>query len=66
MRSITKRKRQAVIVLALLLLGSSTSCRRDNVPRKPSAAYNEAVKTFYVGLAALQVGDDIRADSKLS
>jgi tetratricopeptide (TPR) repeat protein len=53
-------------VLALLFLGSSASCRRDTLPRKPSAAYNEAVKVFYVGLAALQVGDDIRADSKLS
>jgi Tfp pilus assembly protein PilF len=66
MRANLKRKHQAVIVLALLLLGSSTSCRRDTLPRKPSAAYNEAVKVFYVGLAALQVGDDIRADAKLS
>ena len=66
MRANMKRKHQAVIVLALLFLGSSAWCRRDTLPRKPSAAYNEAVKVFYVGLAALQVGDDIRADSKLS
>src|SRR6185295_17689249 len=66
MRSNTTRKYQAVIVLGLLLLGSSTSCQRANLPKKPSAAYNEAVKIFYVGLAALQVGDDIRADAKLS
>ena len=66
MRSNTKGKHEAVIVLVLLLLGSSTSCQRATLPRKPSAAYNEAVKIFYVGLAALQVGDDIRADAKLS
>ena len=66
MRANRKRKHRAVIVLALLLFSSSTSCRRDNLPKKPSAAYNEAIKIFYVGLAALQVGDDIRADAKLS
>src|ERR1051325_9602099 len=66
MRANMKRNYQAVIVLALLSLGSLTSCRRDTLPRKPSTAYNKAVKLFYVGLAALQVGDDIRADAKLS
>ena len=66
MRSNINRKHVAVIVLVLLFIGSSTSCRRDNLPKKPSAAYNEAVKIFYVGLAALQVGDDLRAETKLS
>src|SRR6185369_12847103 len=28
--------------------------------------YNELVRTFYIGLAALQVGDDVRADAKLA
>ncbi len=44
-----------------------SACRSgDNLPKKPSKEYNEAVRTFYVGLAALQVGDDIRADVKLT
>ena len=64
--SFIKGSNQAVIVLALLLLSVSTSCRRDNLPKKPSTEYNLAVKTFYVGLAALQVGDDVRADARLA
>ena len=36
------------------------------LPAKSSKEYNEVVRAFYVGLAALQVGDDVRADSKLA
>ena len=36
------------------------------MPAKSSKEYNEVVRAFYVGLAALQVGDDVRADSKLA
>ena len=55
----------------LLLLGailfSMAACRPgENLPAKASKEYNEVVRAFYVGLAALQVGDDVRADSKLS
>jgi hypothetical protein len=35
------------------------------LPKPGSAAYLDEVKAFYVGLAALQVGDDVRADSML-
>jgi len=53
------------MLLVALCLGHA--CRTgDSLPRKPSREYNEAVRTFYVGLAALQVGHDIQADSKLS
>ena len=38
----------------------------NNLPVKGSKEYNEVVKAFYVGLAALQVGDDVRADSRLA
>jgi tetratricopeptide (TPR) repeat protein len=42
-------------------------CRTaNNLPKKSSKEYNEAVRTFYVSLAALQVGDDVRADAKLA
>jgi len=43
------------------------ACRPGTkLPAKSSKEYNEAVRAFYVGLAALQVGDDVRADTKLA
>ncbi len=48
-------------VLALLLGG----CHSSGLPKPASQAYLDEVKAFYVGLAALQVGDDVRADSTL-
>lgn len=48
--------------LAVLFAG----CRsRVRLPDPSSKAYADYVSTFYVGLAALQVGDDVRADSYL-
>jgi Tfp pilus assembly protein PilF len=38
----------------------------DKLPDKSSPKYTQAVSAFYVGLGALQVGDDIHAESKLS
>src|SRR5690349_14369479 len=52
----------AVCLLLLLLLGS---CRSTNLPTRSSPQYNEIVRTFYIGLAALQVGHDVQADAKL-
>jgi len=62
----TLPKFKTLIVFALLGL-SAASCRRESeLPKPPSKEYNEAVRTFYVGLAALQVGHDVQADSKLA
>ncbi len=36
------------------------------LPDKNSKVYADVVSAFYVGLAALQVGDDVHAESKLS
>ena len=47
--------------LALVLSG----CHSSGLPKPATKAYLEEVKAFYVGLAALQVGDDVRADSTL-
>src|ERR1700761_2039473 len=47
--------------LALLLSG----CHSSGLPKLGSQAYLDEVTAFYVGLAALQVGDDVRADSTL-
>ncbi len=52
----------AAAVFAALILASGC---RSGLPRPSSPAYREFVSTFYVGLAALQVGDDVRAESSL-
>ncbi|HKY28630.1 MAG TPA: FG-GAP-like repeat-containing protein, partial [Pyrinomonadaceae bacterium] len=55
-----------ILFLAILLI-PFTACRTGTRQiDKSSAAYTEIVSSFYVGLAALQVGDDVRADSKLA
>ena len=44
----------------------AASCRRAELPAKSSSQYNDIVRAFYVGLAALQVGHDVHADAKLA
>src|ERR1700674_2776181 len=58
-------------VLLFLFIGGLalpfTGCRPSaGLPAKSSKEYNELVRAFYIGLAALQVGDDVRADNKLA
>jgi tetratricopeptide (TPR) repeat protein len=53
----------ALVVAALGFVLSG--CHSSGLPRPPSKAYLDEVKAFYVGLAALEVGDDVRADSTL-
>ena len=52
----------AAISAALVLV---SGCH-DGLPKPSSPGYREFISTFYVGLAALQVGDDVRAESSLS
>jgi tetratricopeptide (TPR) repeat protein len=57
--------------IRLLLTGAlimlSPGCHSaPKFPEKNSKAYAEVVSAFYVGLSALQVGDDVHAESKLS
>lgn len=67
MRLRMRLNHQAISALLLMVLVAAVSCRRESdLPKKSSKEYNEAVRAFYVGLAALQVGDDVRADTKLS
>ena len=49
-------------LLAVLAACNSTS----RLPDKSSKEYSDVVSAFYVGLAALQVGDDVHAESRLS
>ena len=58
MSSKTLLRHHAFIVLAVILCVTSSCRTADNLPKKSSKEYNDAVKSFYVGLAALQVGDD--------
>lgn len=43
----------------------SSGCGHNKLPRKSSKEYIGFVSIFYTGLAALQVGDDVRAENKL-
>ena len=45
---------------ALMVIGC-----RSRLPDRSSKAYADFVSAFYVGLAALQVGDDVRAEREL-
>jgi tetratricopeptide (TPR) repeat protein len=51
----------AVLCFTLLACHSA-----DKLPKKSSERYSQAVSAFYVGLGALQVGDDIHAENKIS
>ena len=53
--------------LLLAGLAAISACHSTpKLPEKGSKAYADVVSAFYVGLAALQVGDDVHAESKLS
>jgi Flp pilus assembly protein TadD len=57
---------QVTVCTAALLTLFSSGCRSsERLPDPSSKAYADFVSTFYVGLAALQVGDDVRADANL-
>ncbi|HEX8291195.1 MAG TPA: FG-GAP-like repeat-containing protein, partial [Pyrinomonadaceae bacterium] len=54
-----------LLVASLVASAGSAACRRADLPEKNSPQYLNAVRAFYVGLSALQVGDDVRAEEKL-
>lgn len=49
--------------LTAALAGCNSAAK---LPERGTKAYAEVVSAFYIGLAALQVGDDVHAESKLS
>jgi tetratricopeptide (TPR) repeat protein len=60
------RRVTPILLCGVLTLGLS-ACRSGNkLPKNSSKEYAEAVSAFYIGLGALQVGDDVQADGKLS
>jgi tetratricopeptide (TPR) repeat protein len=60
-------RRAAFFVLCGALSAGLCACGSGSkLPQKSSKEYAEAVSAFYIGLGALQVGDDVHAESKLS
>lgn len=59
-------KNTTIITLLGLLLAISSCRPSGTLPTKSSPQYNELVRTFYIGLAALEVGHDVQADAKLA
>src|SRR5215211_6124337 len=58
---------QITRIFVLLTVVLVSSCRPTaTLPGRTSPEYNEIVRTFYIGLAALQVGHDVQADAKLA
>jgi len=58
---------RALLTVVLMVMVALTSCHRSpRLPGKNSKTYADMVSAFYIGLAALQVGDDVHAESKLS
>src|SRR5579863_7311635 len=55
-----------VLVCGVLAAGLCACRSGHSLPEKSSKEYAEAVSAFYTGLGALQVGDDVHAESKLS
>ncbi|MDT4895294.1 MAG: hypothetical protein QOH25_371 [Acidobacteriota bacterium] len=51
------------LLMALCLMGCRSA---SQLPAKSTKEYNDTVRAFYVGLAALQVGDDVRAEAELT
>ena len=58
---------QTTRILILLVVALAAACRpTSTLPTRSSPEYNQLVRTFYIGLAALQVGHDVQADAKLA
>src|SRR6202142_2419811 len=52
-------------VMAAALVFLLSGSRSSGLPKPATKAYLDEVPPFFVGLATLQVGDDVRADTAL-
>src|SRR5437868_1982189 len=60
-------RHQHIFLLVCIIFLLITGCKNAPLlPAKNSKEYNDTVRAFFVGLAALQVGDDVRAESELT
>ncbi|HEY1804563.1 MAG TPA: FG-GAP-like repeat-containing protein [Terracidiphilus sp.] len=62
--SLPHRSPRFVAAVCSAALVIAAGCHRG-LPSSSSADYHEFISSFYVGLAALQVGDDVRAETSL-
>jgi tetratricopeptide (TPR) repeat protein len=65
-RSFRIRRVAFFVLCGALSVGLWACGSGTKLPQKSSKEYAEAVSAFYIGLGALQVGDDVHAESKLS
>ncbi len=66
-RPAARRKLSYCFALFLLASAGLAGCKSaPNLPARGTREYDATVRAFYVGLAALQVGDDVRAESELT
>src|SRR5271154_6156922 len=65
-RPVSFRRCASWLLLASLAAVLSGCHSKANLPERGSKAYADVVSAFYVGLAALQVGDDVHAEDELS
>jgi tetratricopeptide (TPR) repeat protein len=56
----------APLAAAVLVIAMAAAGCHNGLPSPSSAKYHEFISSFYVGLAALQVGDDVRAENSLA
>jgi Tfp pilus assembly protein PilF len=67
MRTHCKPQLTQITQILVLLIVCLSACRPTSMlPGRSSPQYNELVRTFYIGLAALEVGHDVQADTKLA
>jgi tetratricopeptide (TPR) repeat protein len=56
-----------LLSILLVIVATGIGCHsKYSLPERSSTQYSDYVSSFYVGLAALQVGDDVRADNELA
>ena len=60
------QRRLRLVLIGSLIVTFAGCNARVELPARSSAEYRNVVSAFHVGLAALQVGDDVRADSSLA
>ena len=67
MRALPFKRRHGLllVIISLTTAAGCAACRRADLPDKNSPEYAKAVRAFYGGRSALQVGDYVRAEQKL-